>query len=331
MTKTDVYIGLDIGYAFTKVISSISNPLFFPSVTGTVDYSKFAIDGDTVTAVEIDGTEYFVGESAIVFSGVDTRLEERTWIRSPHYKALLHTALSQITALTNPTATVVTGLPISYFSDREYLEEIIGGKQVIKRHGRPEQVFEIERVVVIPQGMGVAVDAALTEDAATVKDNLIAMGDVGVIDIGGKTTNFQLVHKMSDVSSKTFSLEVGSWDVVKAIREPIANLCPDAKYRDHEIAQAISTGEIKYSGKKISVRNEVKIVVEEMVGGIIARASQAFDNFTKLDAVLIAGGGATVFGDTLVERIPHEEVRVAVNPMFSNVNGYYKVALRMSR
>lgn len=324
-----IRVGLDIGYAFTKVVSSKAPPFFFPSVTGTVDRAKFSVEGDKTTAVIVDEEEFFVGESAVVFSGVDTRLEERTWINTPNYKAILHVALSQITAMQNPTAAVVTGLPISYFSDKDKLTEIIAGEHRIKRHGRPEQIFNIERVIVIPQGMGVAVDSALSEDAQEIKDPLVADGDVGVIDIGGKTTNFQLVHQMSDVSSRTFSMEIGSWDVVRAMRETVANLCPDAKYRDHELAEAISAGEIKYSGRKISVRDEVRNVASEMASGIISRASQAFDNFTKLDAVIIAGGGATVFGDILVARIPHDEVRVAINPMFSNVNGYYKVALRI--
>jgi len=327
---TDIYAGMDIGYAYTKLFSDRCNPVAIPSVTGTADEARFSMGETSVISIEIDGKSYFVGDAAILSSRISLRREERSWIDTPEYKAIFHAALSHLASVGKASMSIVTGLPVSYYAeDKDKLRDTLLGVHGINRHGRPPQEITVEKVVVVPQGMGVAVDAALSEDGLSIVDALVADGDVGIIDVGGKTTNFQRVHNMSDVRPQTDSVTLGSWDAVRAAKEPVQNICPDAEYGDHEIAAALAIGSIRYKGGSIDIRDATNSVIEPMADGIIARAAQLWDNFTKLDVVIVAGGGATVFGEAIKSKIEHENVRIAPEPMFANVRGYYKLALRM--
>ena len=327
---TDLYIAFDIGYAYTKAISS-DRPMFMcPSLVGKPDHGWSLGESSTIT-IQIGDKEYFVGDSALVGSRFTERSEDRDWVHTPEYMALVHTALSQSTGITVANVFAVTGLPTAFYKEKEYLEgfeQTLKGEHIIRRKGRPPQTMMIENLIVVPQGIGVAIDVALSDDALTVRNEEAANGNVGIIDVGGKTTNFQRVNQMNEVSPETDSISIGSWDAVREIRPTIYTLTKGAEYEDHEIAKALAVGSIKFRGKPISIAERTQEIAKDFAGSIVSRANQAWDGGAKLDAIIIAGGGSSVFGEAIKSQLEHDNITVVDDPQFSNVRGYYKLALR---
>ncbi|MCP5098730.1 MAG: hypothetical protein GY943_24530, partial [Chloroflexi bacterium] len=70
----------------------------------------------------------------------------------------------------------------------------------------------------------------------------------------------------------------------------------------------------------------VDSVVTPMAEQVIAQASQLWGKAARLDAILIAGGGAHLLGEYVQGYFKHAQI--LENPQFANVTGFWKLAQR---
>ncbi|KAA3660666.1 MAG: hypothetical protein DWQ04_18795 [Chloroflexi bacterium] len=165
------------------------------------------------------------------------------------------------------------------------------------------------------------------DDNGRIMNNDIAHGNIGVIDIGGKTTNLLSVRRLAEIARETSSVNLGAWDVVRQAREFLAVECPELDLRDHEIVEAISQRQVRYFGEPVDLSPIVEAAIAPMAEQVIAQASQLWNSGARLDAVLVTGGGAHLFGAYLQEYFRH--AYVVDDPVFANVVGYYRFAQRL--
>ncbi len=321
-------IGLDLGYANVKVVTEGKN-VIFPSLVGTPEASAFQVVGGSSLRVTVADQLYNVGHSAVEQSRFVVRHENRDWYTSVEYLALFHGALASLWANTVPRqAVIVTGLPVAFYeSDKESLRALIEETvHQIRPDGRDNFSVNIEKCIVLPQVMGTLLNEAMN-DEGQISNPTIAQGRIGVIDIGGNTTNFLLAHKMSDVKTETASINLGGWDAVRAIKPLVEQRCPDAEYSDFEIAEIIKVGGVKYRGNFIQLASEIQDLLTPMAREILANAMQLWPGGgARLDSILLSGGGANMLGRWLVENIEHGDVEIVDNSVFANANGFYKFA-----
>lgn len=322
-------IGIDLGYANTKVVHANGRAMF-PSVVGTPEQSAFKMRGEIQSfQLEHDGYKYSVGDTAIEQSRFTSRPESRDWIESPEYQVLLKAALSRV-AFGSWSAVVFTGLPLAFFDDAEKLEEIFEGIHHIKA-GRQTATVNVSKCIAIPQPMGTLANAAFDNEGKIV-DGTIASGNIGVIDIGGKTTNILHAAKMGDVVRETDSLDVGCWDAMRAIRPRIEELCPDANYADHDITKAITTKSIKYRGKRVDLTDVIQEVLTPFARQIVTKASELWPGGgATLDTILLSGGGAVLLESLIIPQINHGDIRVVQDSVYANALGFYKLAVIYSQ
>src|SRR5690606_6576381 len=129
-----------------------------------------------------------VGEGAMTQSRFVNRREDRAWIESDEYYHLFLAALTELTSATVADLVLVTGLPVAFYNDKATLQRRLLGVHKVTREGRHAQTFKVAECRVIPQPFGALLAAAL-DDRGRVADQELATGAVGVIDVGGKTTN----------------------------------------------------------------------------------------------------------------------------------------------
>lgn len=320
--------GIDIGYANIKTRSNHGHSIF-PSLVGTPEKSEFKLMGTgNIFAITIEDKQYNVGQAAIEQSRFTSRQEDRTWYNSIEYKVLMHAAYSTIQAQGKLELLVVTGLPVAFYAnDKNALKAQFEGEHLVVRDERMPLNVTVSKCVVIPQVMGALLNEAL-DDQGTITNAKIAKGRIGVIDIGGKTSNFLHAVDMGNIERETTSINLGAWDAVRAMRGPIEEICPDANYADHEISDAILTGAIKYRGNPIDIRNITANVLDPMTTQIIAKAKELWPGGgARLDAILLSGGGAMLLGDRIKAQLEHGNIRIVDDAVNANVNGYYKLAL----
>lgn len=319
--------GIDLGYSAVKGVSG-SRRFHFPSVVGTPDRARFSLgdqNNDIVLTLPGDGT-WLVGQGAVEQSRFVGRREDRNWIGSDEYYKLMLAAFTELTAATVVDLVVVSGLPVAFYSDRAVLRDRFLGEHRVTREGRRAQVFRVKEARVIPQPFGCLLSVAL-DNRGRIADQELATGAVGVVDVGGKTTNLLSVNRLAEIGRETASVNVGAWDVVRAVRGYLADNCPNLELRDHQVIDAIIAGQVKYYGKPVDLSQVVDAALEPMADQVIAQATQLWNGGAGLDAILVAGGGALLLGPYIKAHFPH--ARVVGDPVFANATGYWKFAQRL--
>ena len=158
-------------------------------------------------------------------------------------------------------------------------------------------------------------------------DQALATGAVGVIDVGGKTTNLLSVNRLAEIGRGTTSVDVGAWDVARAVRDHLANACPDLELRDHQIIDAIVSRRVQYYGEPVDLGNVMDETLAPMTDQVIAQATQLWNSAAALDAILAAGGGALLLGPFLGKHFRH--ARTVSSPVLANALGYWPFAQRI--
>jgi len=322
-------VGIDIGYSSVKTVAGPDRLVTFPSVVGTPDRARFAVnstDGQVIIDLPGEGS-WLVGEGAITQSRFVDRREDRGWIASGAYRRLMLAAFTDATAATWCELVVVTGLPVAFYSaDKDALRDRFLGHHRVAREGRRAQTFQVTECRVIPQPFGALLAEALNDQGRIVSQDL-ATGAVGVIDIGGKTTNLLSVNRLAEIGRETASIDLGAWDVARAVREYLADHCPNLELRDHQVIDAIIKRHVKYFGTAVNLGDVIDATLEPMADQVIAQATQLWNGAAGLEAILVAGGGALLLGPYLARSFPH--VRVVNNPVFANALGYWRFAVRL--
>jgi plasmid segregation protein ParM len=322
-------LGIDIGYSSVKTVAGPDRLVAFPSVVGTPDRARFSVnDADRHIVIDVPGEgRWLVGEGAITQSRFVDRREDRGWIASDAYRRLMLAGFTGATAAAWCELAVVTGLPVAFYSaDKEVLRDRFLGQHRVAREGRRAQTFQVTDCRVIPQPFGALLAEALNDQGRIVSQDL-ATGAVGVIDIGGKTTNLLSVNRLAEIGRETASVDLGAWDVARAVREHLADHCPDLELRDHQVIDAVVKRSIKYFGEPVGLGHVIDAMLEPMAEQVIAQATQLWNGAAGLDAILVAGGGALLLGPYLARSFRH--VRVVNNPVFANALGYWRFAVRL--
>jgi len=318
-------VGIDLGYSAVKLVSDRRRKTF-PSVAGTPEMGHFSL-GEQENHIVLTAPEHvLVGEGAMTQSRFVSRREDRAWIESAEYYHLFLTALTELTTATAADLLVVTGLPVAFYNDKATLHERLLGVHKVTRGGRHSQTFKVGECRVIPQPFGALLAAAL-DDRGRIADHDLATGSVGVLDIGGKTTNLLSVKRLAEIGRETQSVSVGAWDVVRAVRSFLADRCPNLELRDHQVVEAIVARQVRYYGESVDLAPVVGAVLEPMADQVIAQATQLWNGGAGLDAILVAGGGALLLGPFIKAHFRH--ARIVADPVFANAEGYWKLTQRL--
>jgi len=318
-------LGIDLGYSAVKLAAG-QRRVTFPSVVGTPEVGRFSLGEQEQNIVLTAPAHVLVGEGAMTQSRFVNRREDRAWIESDEYYHLFLAALTELSTATVVDLLLITGLPVAFYSDKAILQNRLLGIHKVTREGRHAQIFKVSDCRVIPQPFGALLAAAL-DDRGRIADNNLATGSVGVIDVGGKTTNLLSVKRLAEIGRETESVSVGAWDVVRAVRTFLADRCPNLELRDHQVVEAIVARQVRYYGQPVDLEPVVEAALEPMANQVIAQATQLWNGGAALDAILVAGGGALLLGPRLKTHFRHAQV--VANPVFANAEGYWKLAQRL--
>ena len=319
-------IGLDIGYSNTKIISG-DRRASFPSVVGTPDKARFSLNGTDAIVLE-EPDRALIGQEAVAQSRFLRRREDRKFTQSAEWGMLFLAALTEMTKATSANLVVVTGLPVAFYDDKARVQDRLLGNHRVRREDRAAQSFQVEDVRVIPQPFGALLNEALSTTGKIV-NTALATGNVGVVDVGGKTTNLLSVRNLSERTRETTSVSVGAWDIVRSLRGWLAKEYPDLELRDHDVARVVQDRCISYYGDEIELGDVIDEILEPMAEQVIAEATQLWNGAAGLKAVLVAGGGALLLGEYVKRHFRHAVV--VDEPVFANALGFWKFAQRIGK
>jgi len=320
-------IGLDVGYSAVKAVSG-PRRVTFPSVVGDVQRARFSLNGARDGDIILTEPEpVLIGAGAIEQSRFLRRREDRAWVHSDEWYYLALAAITELTDATHAELVIVTGLPVSFYDDKDTPRARLLGEHKTARDGRRAQSFKVVDVRVIPQPFGALLAASL-DDRGRIRDQALATGAVGVIDVGGKTTNLLSVNRLSEISKETASVNVGAWDVARAVRVFLDAECPNLDLEDHEVMDAVQARQTKYYSKPVDLSAPIEAALAPMAEKVIAEATQLWNGAASLDVILVTGGGALLLGPKLRDHFPH--ARIVSEPLWANALGFWRFAQRLA-
>jgi len=318
-------IGIDLGYSHVKGCVN-GHKFIFPSAVGSPESAAFSLDSDSRIALQTDSGLVQIGQAVLDQSRFVSRPEDRGWIASDEYKWLFCAALSEATTtFWADSVMIVTGLPIAYYrEDKDRLRNVMLGEHTVQREGRKQQRFKVTEVRVIPQPFGSLFSASLGSDGQVVAPDMLN-GRVGIIDVGGHTTNLLSTLRARDIERQTGSVDMGAWDVVRALREHLDEITPGLEISDYDIVEAVKRGYVWYYGEQVDISDQAEVSLSHFRRQVLAEASHLWDNGSQLQAILVSGGGAHLIGNAILAHFSlHKNVRVVDDPVFANAMGYVR-------
>ncbi|MCL6648340.1 MAG: ParM/StbA family protein [Chloroflexi bacterium] len=323
-------LAVDVGYGFVKAAAQDGRRLLFPSAVASAERH-----GELTTAlglrrpehhVEVQGTggrtdRYLVGEAALRAGA------SRTWSEAStrrDYAILVLTAAALLGA--DGETRLVVGLPLSAYVQRPerraLRESLLGYGAWVSVDGQDARYLEFTGVTVAPQALA-AYLSALRGDPG------LAGAEVGVIDVGYRTTDLSLLTPGPDGAAvpdetRSGSLDVGYHDVVDTVRQAVAERAGSIEVPERHVERAMrSGGMLTVRGREMDLRPLVEVAEREVAARIEAEARRLWGaDLDFVRAVLVAGGG----GQALASHLRLPALRVLPDAAYANAEGFLLLA-----
>jgi plasmid segregation protein ParM len=324
--------GIDVGFGNVKGESDLCK-IDFCSQIGEFSPVKFssgmegATDPTLNMAIEYNGKRWFVGPSA-VRQAVPQNTIEHTRTVTEEGQILMLSALGILAG--NETQTnLVVGLPVKQYSDLKdrYIVQASGthvfSYLTMTGEVKSKKVITVKNLKVLPQPFGTVFDIILDENGK-VKDPKAATGKIGVVDIGYNTLDLLRADSLQYINKRSTSFsDYGMFAVYRELSSLIQGRY-HVEIPPEKLEQIVRRGTVNIAGRTQPI-NDLKQQAFETVANVIASRIQSYwpDNW-ELDKIVITGGGAVHLGSFICPSFAQSEI--SNDPLYSNVNGYYKCA-----
>jgi plasmid segregation protein ParM len=317
-------IGLDDGYATTKIALPSGRVFAFPSRArvGASAITSLNVHHINVREYETGGCRYTAG----AVDGESTRFDDYPF--SNLNRVIVQHALQEA-GLDGSALHVVSGLPVGafYHAGGNKRLDVIARKTanllegVVPTDGRlPAEVASHE---VIPEALAAWYDHVLTDgpegahlDAEKVRTPL------GVVDIGGRTTDYVVVEGESILHRSSGSLRCGLLDVKQQLAEQLQRRFDLVDVSERTVEDAVHTRSVRLFGQTHDVSELLEPALREVVERIYAETRRQLGQGATLERVLFVGGGALALAPHIRQWFPNQVI--APMPVFANARGMLK-------
>lgn len=326
-------VGIDGGFTSFKAVGPEDRCSHIDSIVGSVNKARFTLrDTSSDIIIEVgDGPQRMVGGAAVRQSRFTSKNEDANWIETDEYLYLMASALSEMTMASRTNIQVITGLPLAFYQEkqRKTLYNRWMGTHRIKREGRNAQVFEVDDCRIIPQAFG-AVFAKAIDENGRLLNNIFTHGTVGIIDIGGKTTNILSVSNLEEIAAETDSVEIGGWDAIRELRSFIQAEYPEkGDMKDHTLIEIVKSDSMMIYDQPVDLSAPIGAILKPMGSQVVGAAKSLWGSGANLQAIVVVGGGAILLQSLLKDSFPH--LTTFENPVFANATGFYRYGLFIAR
>lgn len=337
MKEKRIVIAADDGYAETKIVClepGLRTQFHMPSCARSGAHGAMSVmDGPAVhPCYNTDGVQYTVGDN--LHNAETARFDEYPF--SGMNRAIVHHALRMAAQrepglLGNPV-TLVTGLPIfSFYAQGKPDQDTIARKtaSLLKPITSTDgsALLNVVEHKVFPEGLAAWIDYAV-DDQIRLRPEVNSQ-TIGVIDIGGRTTDVAVVLPGQCIDhARTTSIEVGVQDVAGVLGPMLADRF-SRQYRNRVVMTprmiaAAMGGSVRVFGRTEEVKAEAHAAIEEIMQRMVREINRNLGSASDLDSILLVGGGAHLFA-ALAERLPNIVIPQA--PDFANARGFAKYAM----
>lgn len=334
-TVNPVEVGLDDGYAYTKVALADGRLVAVPSRArlGSAGVTWIRQAQQKIFEYETDGSVYSVG----AVDGEPTQFDE--YASSALNRVIVQHALQQA-GLAGRSVHAVTGLPVSAFyrSDGQPRSQAIQTKRdnlkltvepVVTQQGpqnsAQQQTLKISIAFheVIPEALAAWYDhvIVMSDDGVTLDADRVN-APIAIVDIGGRTTDYVVVQGQGVVHGASGSLKRGLLNVKTHVANAIQERFDVSELGEQSISRAVDTHQLRLHGKDHDVSALVAAAKRELVERLYTETRRKLGLGVELDRVLFVGGGSAALADDIANWFPNQTI--ADHAAFANARGMFK-------
>ena len=323
-TPSIVSVGIDDGYAFTKLALLDGRLLAIPSRArvGRSAVTWVHQAQQSIFEYETEGTIYSVGS----VDGEPTHFEGYPF--SGMNRAIVQHAMQQA-GLGGHSLHAVSGLPVSAFYLRDGSQR--HKTQEKKRHSLKQPVQPIDGSLsaaiafheVIPEALAAWYDTVILEQEgkASIDEQAVSV-PMAIVDIGGRTTDYVVVKDQAIIHGSSGSLQCGMLDVKQLVANGIQERFDLETLGEQLIAQAVEKQVVRLHGKDYDITPLVKSAKRQVVERIHAETRRQLGLGVELDRILFVGGGTVALSEDIANWFPNQAI--AEHPAFANARGMLK-------
>ena len=290
-------LGIDVGFGNVKIFDG-EREYGFPSVYAVTDEGAEADSNAETIHFLLDGVKYYIGKKAVVTNG-NSQFDQFDLLRQ---KLFTLVGVCVATGGKDFTGTIGLGLPRADLKAMSDKLKSVAGKYSVEFNGKPVQI-NIEDVQVNVQGECVFDEIRQFEDV----DGL----NIGIIDIGQKTTDVSLFIDGMKVDNKSRSFDVGASQALTAIAEEYRSLT-GYDVENYAVPARIKKGKIS---KELADKH-----YEQTADKILSLLSGLRWFSEELDKVYLIGGGCAFLQPYLTAKMPTCELHECY--LFANARAY---------
>jgi plasmid segregation protein ParM len=326
-----IQVGLDDGYAFTKLVLPNGRLMAIPSRAriGQAGVTWIEADKQRIFEYSTEGSIYSVGS----VDGESTRFTG--YPVSGLHRCIIQHALQQA-RLGGHSVHVVSGLPVSafYFSDGQQRSGAIQQKRDTLKiavepvssggmfdRGRPSVSVAFHEV--IPEALAAWYDQVIEVNAGEASLNTVRVEKpVAVVDIGGRTTDYVVVENQGILHRSSGSLNKGLLDVHSQVSQGIQKQFNLESVSEQRVAEAVKRGTVRLHGREHDVSGIVTEAKLELVTQLYAETRRQLGLGEALDTIIFVGGGSAALAADIADWFPNQQI--AEKPAFANARGVLK-------
>ena len=315
-------VSIDPGCAYIKVVAFDNQnrviqkaiPSILVESEGTID-----MDGNTSPTYRCDGAVWTVIESA--HNPYNTRTDGYPY--EPVNTVLMHHAL-RMAGIDNDDIQVATSIPLNDY----YKKDMAAYKQKKKETVQiPVTTFDhktlsvLEPKVIVPEGLAGWID--MCYDYAGQPLPGIPEGQVGLVDIGGRTTDICVVQGLNVYGDTVETVSRGYLDVFAEINQMVNNKYPETrKFPVKTLDTSLTTKQLEIeTGRVVDISEEIDRALKNFTNGIMRDVNRLLGGDRQLAGTCFFGGGVHHIRSEISKRpktfIPDE-------PQFANARGAMK-------
>lgn len=318
-------IGIDDGFAETKIVLPDGTSFRMPSQARAGELKEIAINGGRV-----DGTGYRTPDNCYVVG--DLRENDPTsfdeYPLSSMNRVIVSHALRAAGVPGDAQVFACSGLPVkSYYTKGRLNQDLVKAKtanlmknDVLAIDG--EALPKIVKHTVLSEGIASWMDHVLQLDGdQLVMNQELARRRTAIIDIGGRTLDIAVVQDSKLDMSRSSTINVGMLLVREIMTESIREEF-DINPTVEQMNKVIATQQLKMYGENVSVESMMSDARATAISRIQHEVMRCLGKASDIDEVIFVGGTVAAFADQIQGWFPHQ--RIGHDPAFSNARGMMK-------
>lgn len=316
------HAGINIGYGHTKIKTDNHENLYASVIEPADEGLGDAQQKRTTRRVIVSGQVYEVGEQAALLSRTlnSSKAVFAKWGHGLHYQVLKQSVIDQLAREGRGPWKVVLGVPVDQFKDREYREYIRAQWTGVM----PSLLgnIEIVQAKVTPEPMGSYVTHAVRV-ATTPAEEVI------IIDFGYHTTGWVTLRQGEPVAKLSDSINTGVVSVLRHVDDMLRKQWRlEFDFVDLEAA-LVRRKPLYHKKDVLDLSSAWRSAIADVGKNIEARMRSLLGATKPGAEIILTGGGAAIFGETITKTYSDRWVATIAGPQMANAIGYWHMAQQL--